>query len=132
MDKKDFTLEELMNGDCFEVLSDQPLLKGYKMKETYQYTGLLDKNNTEICEGDIVRVSRWDSFEKYNEGIVLYLDQLGKYVIKSTRKVDKDNEFLQNMFTIFEDGSVIIDLEYWKEREILGNIFENTELLKEK
>jgi len=93
--KKDFTLTELMNGECFEVLSDQPLLKGYKMKDTYQLTGLPDKNSIEICEGDV-------------------LDN-GEIVV-----------FSQGAF-MTSIGALCLSANH---REIIGNIYQNFELLK--
>jgi hypothetical protein len=39
---RDFTLEEIENAAPYEVLTDNPLLKNYKLTHRVQFTGLLD------------------------------------------------------------------------------------------
>lgn len=52
---KIFTLAEIMNGEPFEVLSNEPLLKQFKMVGQDQLTGLHGKMGKEIYERDIVK-----------------------------------------------------------------------------
>lgn len=76
--------------------------------ELMQFTGLLDKNGTEIYEGDIMQF------------------------------YDKVNEKNVALPVIFDDGQWLMDDGNWKLYlyenkkivEIIGNIYENTELLK--
>lgn len=74
-----------------------------------QFTRLLDKNNKEIYEGDILKVKGYNGW--FDEG----------YIYKMEVK-----------FTIIESGeSEIAGYTYIpKNREVIGNIFENGELLK--
>jgi len=72
-------------------------------KTLMQYTGLKDKNGVEIYEGDIM------VYDKLSPSY---------YVVKCI-----DNSFVL-------DGNVtFVERLYFKEREVIGNIYENKELL---
>lgn len=79
--------------------------------EIMQYTGLHDKNGKEIYEGDIVKVRKWSSFEteivKFDKGCFY----AGMHYGSSTRTTLK---LIQPKMT-----------------EVIGNIYENKELLNE-
>ena len=77
-----------------------------------QYTGLKDKNGTEIYEGDIVKVILTE-FDKYWIGKIKYELAICSYVIK--RKGYIDVAFFENL----------------KDIEVIGNIYDNPELIKE-
>jgi len=94
-------------------------------KELMQYTGLHDKQGNEIYEGDIVQVYDygWENQEKEEGDFGLY------------RKLRIDIVTMER-FPIFwlknesfgYEGEDLITAE---ECEIIGNIYENPELLKE-
>ena len=75
-----------------------------------QFTGLKDKNGKEIYEGDILRVRGYDN----------WLDNIGFYYNFEVK------------YNLSESGESDISGFYYipKDREIIGNIFENPELLK--
>lgn len=79
-----------------------------------QYTGLKDNNDREIYEGDIIKAV---SFAK-PIGIVKYSDENQAFIFDDLDKKyrGKSTVFINQ----FDDGF-----------EILGNIYENPELLKE-
>lgn len=77
-----------------------------------QFTGLLDKNGREIYEGDIIKInSNYETEEP--------IESLGKVFFK-------DGYFM----TDFHDASIRIALKGNWLVEVIGNIFENPELVK--
>ena len=76
--------------------------------ELMQFTGLKDKNGKEIYEGDLVR---------YQWGIAEKVTSIGKV------------EYLVDGFTL-EPRRYPIYLKDAFEKEVVGNIYENPELLK--
>jgi uncharacterized phage protein (TIGR01671 family) len=104
------TLEEVMKG----VISRDG--ENYTQAIYLQFTGLLDKNGKEIYEGDVVRVP--DDYETYgmfaNE-IREVIFCLGGFRMKPIWDIHSKGNWL-------EDD---------KEFEVIGNIYENPELLKD-
>ena len=78
-----------------------------------QYTGLKDNNEKEIYEGDIVKAvsfARWVGFIKY-------LPEKSAFVLWDIEKQPYRDDYV--FLSQFEDGF-----------EVLGNIYENPELMK--
>ena len=106
---KIFTLDEIESGEQFMVLENEPLLKNYRRVAILQWTGLKDKNGREIYEGDVV----------FSESNQYY----------------KQDEIIWDCFGM---GWDIGKKDSWKLRspmssktEIIGNIYENPELITE-
>lgn len=92
------------DADCYEHTD-------FKDIELMQYTGLKDKNEKEIYEGDIVKLRA-----NHGIGVVKYYDEWGAFVI----------EYIKPR------PLAVLGINYYKENiEILGNIYENPELLGE-
>ena len=90
--------------DCYEH-SD------FKDIELMQYTGLYDKNEKEIYEGDIVKLRA-----NHGIGVVKYYDEWGAFVV----------EYIKSK------PLTVLGMSYYKEDiEVIGNIYENPELLGE-
>ena len=53
---KEFDINQVLNGEPFEVLENEPLKKNHKMlqDDPDRYTGLDDANSNKIFENDIV------------------------------------------------------------------------------
>ncbi len=81
-----------------------------------QFTGLLDKNNKEIYEGDILILENMNPVEvKFSRGMF--------GVDSSKYEFGNDNEPLDEHLSLVDDIECV-------DGKIIGNIFENPELLK--
>ena len=80
--------------------------------ELMEYTGLKDKNEKEIYEGDIVKLRA-----NHGIGVVKYYDEWGAFVV----------EYIKPR------PLAVLGMNYYKEDiEVIGNIYENSELLGDK
>ena len=90
--------------DCYEHVD-------FKNIELMQYTGLKDKNNKEIYEGDIVKLRA-----NHGIGVIKYSDEWGAFIVEYVKP----------------RPLAVLGMNYYKEDiEVLGNIYENSELLGE-
>lgn len=80
-----------------------------------QYTGVKDKNETEIYEGDLIKYS--------NSRDQLYLDFVLEYSEQQARYVLVNSKYTFDLYNVND---------YYGHVEIVGNIFENPELLEKK
>ena len=82
-----------------------------------QYTGLKDKNGKEIYEGDIIETHPFLLYPSIAENyIVIFCD--GKFCLSQNKKPEDTLELVHH-----SDTHIL---------EVIGNIFENPELLKQK
>lgn len=92
-----------------------------------QFTGLLDKNGVEIYEGDIIRIlyTNWPSMSLDD---VRTLDQYKKDISQIGEVIFEKDRF-QILFHKKYTGSIFQGAH--GEKEVIGNIYSNPELLKD-
>lgn len=107
----DFNYEYIRYTEDDNLFNSDYKVAEFRDIELLQYIGMKDKNNKEIYEGDILKL-------RDNHGIQLvkYHDEWSAFIVESQK-----------------DESVgVLGLYFNKEDfEIIGNIFENSELLGE-
>ena len=128
------TSPEFDNQEVAVITTDKPRNPYYVSKETIgQYTGLTDKNGTKIFEGDIIKYTRTNmyapdcSFHKkdlVSIHLVLWDSSVSAFVQQHYSLNDK---------RIVGKGSAVLYDNRAKENivEVIGNIHDNRELLKE-
>ena len=102
-----FSLKEAIQSDAFEVNVTDIFL---------QFTGLFDKNGKEIFEGDIMLTQ-----SKY-DGIKIYWKIFWG-------KANRHNEDIITWCAENQTGIYWLDKSLQEEAKVIGNIYENPELL---
>lgn len=95
-----------------EVKSHANVMYSFDEIELMQSTGMVDKNGKEIFEGDIVQDGGGDV------GVVVYDKECGAYGLK----------YESNLIITFDSLDRICD---WYGSVVIGNIYENPELVEE-
>ena len=93
-----------------------------------QFTGLKDKNGVEIYEGDILKCPwGFDKNEYFSEGEVVFWE--GEFVLsKGPEKFAGWVDICP--YDLYEFNDTPTRKCFWNRAEVIGNIFENKELLK--
>ena len=116
--KKMLSYGELFNIDCSGEYPFLALVAGHYENalnplsvKIMQFIGLQDKNSVDIYEGDII--------------IYDYMFQEKKEVCEVKWNIDKNGFFAEN-----EESQCWIERELKNQFEVIGNIYENSELME--
>lgn len=116
--KKMLSYGELFNIDCSGEYPFLALVAGHYENalnplsvKIMQFTGLQDKNSVDIYEGDIITYD--------------YMFQEKKEVCEVKWNIDKNGFFAEN-----EESQWWIERELKNQFEVIGNIYENSELME--
>ena len=97
-------------------------------KTVGEFTGITDKHGRKIFEGDIVR-KRDLTFGLKFDGVVVYNSEIGCFRIHS-----ENNGVTMRMgfeaSDVYNDGKCTVPVKY--DYEVIGNIYDNPELLNKK
>jgi uncharacterized phage protein (TIGR01671 family) len=118
----DYAVNSRQNGEIikpsFHSKSDFYLVKECVLM---QFTGLYDKNNNPIYEGDIITGNTKSDFKWPHKGYVEYLS------INSCFGINVGLEPASN-----SDNDHYTYFQYLENIEVVGNIYESSEILKDK
>ena len=109
-------------------LTDRVMVGGYEVvpESVGLWTGLKDKNENKVFEGDIVR-KRDLTFKTELVGVVVYNSEIGCFRIHS-----ENNGVTMRMgfeaSDVYNDGQCTVPVKY--DYEVISNIYRNKELLK--
>lgn len=101
---------QMFNNQLYIGIPGEDYFLGKDDVELMQYTGLHDKNGKEIYEGDIVQGLFADQEELEIKGQVIYSNGQASYIVIASNNDEWELGYLDNL-------------------EVIGNIYDNPELL---
>ena len=114
-DEQDCDIYQIINNDGVGFFID---------KETIgQYTELKDKNEKEIYEGDILQIPEWLQQDNQERCICIYEEP------HQTSDIIGFGLYIKDGYS--GEYKILVPSDEWDEFEVIGNIYDNKELLKE-
>lgn len=107
----EFLIRTTMYSDYFNT--DEMILM--------QYTGLKDKNGKEIYEGDILKIPEWLWQDNQELCVCIYNEE------HQTSEIIGFGLYIKDGYS--GEYKIIVPSDEWDEFEVIGNIYDNPELL---
>lgn len=114
-----YFFKDLCKGKLIPFITDGANMIPVMLDTIGQYTGLKDKNGKEIYEGDIISVNG-----KYPK-LIRYIDEWASYCLANLTDLDCDLKTRH-----WQQVSPCWWTDYKREIKVIGNVYDNPELLK--
>ena len=123
-----YYLQDLTQGEMRSYIFQPPCSWEVIPKTVGQFTGLLDKNDKEIYEGDVIEIKEIGGYGCKRKGVVEYDVDECTFVVRVLPPSWADIVRLSTRVQICADGNCTH--EYINQYTVIGNIHDNPELLK--
>ena len=128
----DYGQSETQYKKGYYIFEDQNLNKLFKVfdESVGQYTGIKDINGVEIYEGDIIKEDIYiDGLHSEYTSVVEYDEINPAFVLRRKIDMTKHKEMNETLYFKYE---YLLGQHDWGHIKVIGNIYDNPELLKEK